>query len=128
MHVKGGIGAELEIPGFAINVVDLEYVQDSLLKRSSCRVKLRPTNNLNMPSFGATVAEIRENPAGGCTLIVKPNKLATTTDLRDVSIEPKFATAGGIIHKECIELYCTEKPSVCQGQRLTVSTVGRPED
>lgn len=81
-----------------------------------------------MPSFGATVAEIRENPAGGCTLIVKPNKLATTTDLRDVSIEPKFTTVGGIIHKECIELYCTEKPSVCQGQRLTVSTVGPPEE
>jgi hypothetical protein len=45
-----------------------------------------------------------------------------------VSIEPKFATAGGIIHKECIELYCTEKPSVCQGQKLTVSTVGPPEE
>jgi|GraSoiStandDraft_12_1057312.scaffolds.fasta_scaffold677939_1 hypothetical protein len=75
-----------------------------------------------MPSFDATVAEIRENPAGGCTLIVRPNELVTTTDLKDVLIEPKVVTAGGIIHEEYIELYCTEKPSVSQGQSLTVRT------
>ena len=73
-----------------------------------------------MPSFDATVAEIRENPSGGCTVIVKPNELETTTNLKDVLIEPKFATAGGIIHEDCIELYCAERPPIQEGQSLMI--------
>jgi len=35
-----------------------------------------------MPSFDATVAEIRDNPTGGCTVVLQPNELETTTDLK----------------------------------------------
>ena len=49
-----------------------------------------------MPSFDATIAEIRDNPAGGCTVVLQPNELETITDLKSVLIEPKFATAAGL--------------------------------
>ena len=73
-----------------------------------------------MPSFDATVAEIRDNPAGGCTVTLRPNELETTTDLKSVLIEPKFATAGGSMHTDRIELYCTERPPVHEAQSLMV--------
>jgi hypothetical protein len=73
-----------------------------------------------MPSFEAKVDEIRENPSGGYTLILKPNELETTTNLDDVLIEPKFATVGGIIHKDRIEIQCAVKPPVNVGQTLMV--------
>jgi hypothetical protein len=76
-----------------------------------------------MPSFNATVTEIRENPSGGCTVILRPNELETTTDLLSVLIEPKFATEGGAIHPDRIELYCAEKPPVHQGQSLMVRSL-----
>jgi hypothetical protein len=76
-----------------------------------------------MPSFNATVTEIRQNPTGGCTVILRPNELETTTDLKSVLIEPKFATAGGTIHADHIELFCEEKPPVHQGQSLMVRTL-----
>jgi len=76
-----------------------------------------------MPSFDATVTEIRENPNGGCTVILRPNELETTTDLKSVLIEPKFAANGGTIHKDYIELHCTEKPSVNEGQSLVVRSL-----
>lgn len=76
-----------------------------------------------MPSFDATVAEIRDNPAGGCTVTLRPNELETTIDLKSVLIEPKFAMAGGTIHTDRIELYCTERPAVHEGQSLMVRTL-----
>jgi hypothetical protein len=76
-----------------------------------------------MPSFDATVTEIRQNATGGCTVVLRPNELETTTDLQSVLIEPKFATAGGTIHSDHIELYCAEKPPVHEGQSLTVRSL-----
>ncbi len=76
-----------------------------------------------MPSFDATVTEIRENPNGGCTVILRPNELETTTDLKSVLIEPKFATDGGTIHSDYIELHCAEKPPVNEGQSLVVRSL-----
>jgi hypothetical protein len=76
-----------------------------------------------MPSFDATVTEIRQNPTGGCTVILRPNELETTTDLKSVLIDPKFATAGGKIHSDRIELYCAERPPVREGQTLTVRSL-----
>jgi hypothetical protein len=76
-----------------------------------------------MPSFDATITEIRENPGGGCTVVLKPNELETTTDLESVLIEPKFATHGGTIHSDRIELHCAEKPSIHQGQSIMVRSL-----
>jgi hypothetical protein len=76
-----------------------------------------------MPSFDATVTEIRDNPDGGCTVVLKPNELETTTDLKSVLMEPKFATQGGTIHSDRIELHCAEKPSVHQGQSIMVRSL-----
>ena len=76
-----------------------------------------------MPSFDATVAEIRDNPAGGCTVVLQPNELETTTDLKSVLIEPKFTTTGGTIHSDRIELYCAERPPIQEGQSLMVRTL-----
>jgi hypothetical protein len=76
-----------------------------------------------MPSFDATISEIRENPAGGCTVILRPNELETTTDLKSVLIEPKFATNGGHIYADRIELYCKEKPQLSEGQTIMVRSL-----
>ena len=76
-----------------------------------------------MPSFDTTVAEIRDNPDGGCTVILRPNELETTTDLKSVLIEPKFATAGGTIYTDRLELYCAERPPIQQGQSIMVRTL-----
>ena len=73
-----------------------------------------------MPSFDATVTEIREDSSGGCTVVLKPNELETTTDITSVLIEPKFATKGGKIHSDRIELHCAEKPQIQKGQSLVV--------
>jgi hypothetical protein len=76
-----------------------------------------------MPSFDATVTEIRDNPDGGCIVVLKPNELETTTDLKSVLMEPKFATHGGTIHSDRIELHCAETPSVYQGQSIMVRSL-----
>jgi hypothetical protein len=76
-----------------------------------------------MPSFEATVTEIREDPNGGCTVVLQPNELETTTDLKSVLIEPKFATDGGTIHSDRIELYCSEKPAIQEGQSLMIRSL-----
>jgi hypothetical protein len=76
-----------------------------------------------MPSFDTTVTEIRDNPSGGCTVIIRPHELETTTDLNSVLIEPKFATNGGTIHKDQIELYCAERPPVREGQSLMIRSL-----
>src|SRR5258705_13359515 len=76
---------------------------------------LLPTEPLIMPSFDATVTEIREDPHGGCIVVLQPNELETTTDLKSVLIEPKFATEGGTIHSDRIELHCAERPSIHEG-------------
>lgn len=76
-----------------------------------------------MPSFDATVTEIREDPNGGCIVVLQPNELETTTDLKSVLIEPKFATEGGTIHSDRIELHCTEKPSIQKGQSLMIRSL-----
>lgn len=76
-----------------------------------------------MPSFDATVTEIREVPTGGCIVILRPNELETTTDLKSVLIEPKVATNGGTIHSDRIELHCAEKPSLYEGQSLMVRSL-----
>jgi hypothetical protein len=73
-----------------------------------------------MPSFDATVTDIREDSSGGCIVVLKPNELETTTDLKNVLIEPKFATNGGTIHSDRIELHCAEKPQIQKGQSLMV--------
>jgi hypothetical protein len=76
-----------------------------------------------MPSFDAIVTEIREDSSGGFTVILQPNELETTTDLKSVLIEPKFATNGGTIHSDRIELHCAEKPPVQKGQSLMVRSL-----
>lgn len=76
-----------------------------------------------MPSFDATVVEIREDPAGGCIVVLEPNELETTTDLKMVLIEPKFATNGGKIFSDRIELHCAQKPSLRTGQSLMVRSL-----
>ena len=76
-----------------------------------------------MPSFDSKIVEVREHPGGGCTVILKPNELETTTNLSDVLIEPKFATNGGAIYPDHIELYCAEKPTVREGQSLMIRTL-----
>jgi hypothetical protein len=78
---------------------------------------------LIMPSFDTTVTEIRDNPSGGCTVIIRPHELETTTDLSSVLIEPKFATNGGTIHSDHIELYCAERPPVHEGQSLMIRSL-----
>ena len=81
------------------------------------------TEPLIMPSFDTTVTEIRDNPSGGCTVIIRPHELETTTDLNSVLIEPKFATNGGAIYKDHIELYCAERPPVHEGQSLMIRSL-----
>ena len=95
----------------------------SLSTQAQAASFLKLTRLLVMPSFEATVAEIRDIPTGGCTVILRPNELETTTDLKSVLIEPKFATAGGTIHKDHIELYCAERPAIHVGQVLMVRTL-----
>jgi hypothetical protein len=73
-----------------------------------------------MPSFDATITEIREETSGGCTVVLEPNELETTTDLKSVLIEPNFAIDGGTIHSDRIELHCTQKPQIQVGQTLMV--------
>jgi hypothetical protein len=73
-----------------------------------------------MPSFETTVVEIRDNPRGGSIVILKPHELETTTNLKEVLLEPNFATAGGQIHHDHIELYCDERPPIHEGQVLMV--------
>jgi hypothetical protein len=41
-----------------------------------------------MPSFETTVAEIRDSPQGGFIVILKPHELETTTNLKEVLLEP----------------------------------------
>jgi hypothetical protein len=76
-----------------------------------------------MPSFDATVTEIRQNPDGRWTVVLRPNELETTTDLKSVLIEPKFATVGGTIHSDHIELYSAEKPPIHEGQSIMVRSL-----
>jgi hypothetical protein len=38
-------------------------------------------------------------------VILKPHELETTTNLKEVLLEPKFAKAGGKIHHDHIELF-----------------------
>jgi hypothetical protein len=76
-----------------------------------------------MPSFDSTVTEIRDHFDGGCTLILKPNELETGTNLNDVLIEPKFATNGGAVYQDRIELFCKERPPIREGQSLMVRTL-----
>jgi hypothetical protein len=76
-----------------------------------------------MPSFETTVAEIRDNPRGGFIVILKPHELETTTNLKEVLMEPKFATAGGAIHPDHIELYCDKRPPIQEGQVLMVRSL-----
>ena len=83
----------------------------------------KSTNLLIMPSFNAAFTEIRDNLTGGCTVIIRPNELETTTDLESVLIEPKFATNGGTIHSDHIELYCAERSPVHEGESLMVRSL-----
>ena len=76
-----------------------------------------------MPSFDATVIEIREDSSGGCTVVLQPNELETTTDIQSVLIEPKFAIDGGKIHSDRIELHCVERPPIQEGQSLMVRSL-----
>jgi len=76
-----------------------------------------------MPSFETTVDQIRENPDGGFTVILKPHELETTTNLEEVLLEPKFATVGGRIHRDHIELDCHERPPIREGQVLMVRSL-----
>jgi hypothetical protein len=76
-----------------------------------------------MPSFDSTVIEVREHSGGGCTVILKPNELETGTNLKDVLIEPKFATNGGAVYQDRIELFCETKPAIREGQSLMIRTL-----
>jgi hypothetical protein len=76
-----------------------------------------------MPSFDSKIVEVTEHPGGGCTVILKPNELEKATNLSEVLIEPKFATNGGAIYADHIELYCAQKPAVCEGQWLMIRTL-----
>jgi hypothetical protein len=38
-------------------------------------------------------------------------------------IEPKFATDGGTIHSDRIELHCVEKPAIHKGQSLMIRSL-----
>ena len=76
-----------------------------------------------MPSFETTVHQIRENPVGGFTVTLKPHELETTTNLKEVLMEPKFATAGGRIYRDHIELDCDERPPIHEGQVLMVRSL-----
>ncbi len=76
-----------------------------------------------MPSFDTKLVELRKHPGGGCTLILKPHELETGTNLEQVLIEPKFATTGGAIHRDHIELHCRETPEIKEGQSLTIRTL-----
>ena len=76
-----------------------------------------------MPSFETTVTEIRDSPQGGFIVILKPHELETTTNLKEVLLEPKFANAGGRIHHDHIELYCDERPPIHEGQVLMVRSL-----
>jgi hypothetical protein len=64
--------------------------------------------------------EDEKDSSRGCIVVLQPNELETTTDLKNVLIEPKFATHGGTIHSDRIELHCAEKPPVHKGQSLMV--------
>jgi hypothetical protein len=76
-----------------------------------------------MPSFETTVTEIRDNSRGGFIVILKPHELETTTNLKEVLLEPKFANVGGRIHHDHIELYCDERPPIHEGQVLMVRSL-----
>ena len=76
-----------------------------------------------MPSFETTVTEIRDSPQGGFIVILKPHELETTTNLKEVLLEPKFAMAGGKIHRDQIELFCDERPPIHEGQILMVRSL-----
>lgn len=76
-----------------------------------------------MPSFETTVSEIRERREGGFIVILKPHELETTTNLKDVLLEPKFANTGGKIHHDHMELYCDERPPIHEGQVLMVRSL-----
>ena len=76
-----------------------------------------------MPSFDAIVTEIREETSGACTVVLRPNELETTTDLKSVLIEPKFVIDGATIHSDRIELNCTQKPQIQVGQSLMVRSL-----
>ena len=76
-----------------------------------------------MPSFETTVTEIRDSPQGGFIVILKPHELETTTNLKEVLLEPQFAMAGGKIHHDHIELFCDERPPIHEGQVLMVRSL-----
>ena len=76
-----------------------------------------------MPSFETTVTEIRDSPQGGFIVILKPHELETTTNLKEVLLEPKFAMAGGKIYHDHIELFCDERPPIHEGQILMVRSL-----
>ena len=76
-----------------------------------------------MPSFETTVVDILDNPRGGFIVILRPHELETTTNLKEVLMEPKFATAGGTIHRDYIELYCDERPPIHEGQVLMLRSL-----
>jgi hypothetical protein len=61
--------------------------------------------------------------ARGKRRILRPNELETTTDLKSVLVEPKFATVGGTIHSDHIELYSAEKPPIHEGQSIMVRSL-----
>jgi hypothetical protein len=76
-----------------------------------------------MPSFETTVDEIRGKAGGGFIVILKPHELETTTNLKEVLLEPKFATSGGKIHHDHIELYCDERPPIHKGQIIMIRSL-----
>jgi hypothetical protein len=76
-----------------------------------------------MSSFETTVTEIRDSPQGGFIVILKPHELETTTNLKEVLLEPKFAMPGGKIHHDHIELFCDERPPIHEGQILMVRSL-----
>jgi hypothetical protein len=58
-----------------------------------------------MPSFETTGTEIRDSTQGGFIVILKPHELETTTNWKEVLLEPKFAMAGGKIHHDHIAIF-----------------------
>ena len=84
---------------------------------------LAPKAQFTMPSFETTVAEIRDSPQRGSIVILKSHELETTTNLKEVLLEPKFAMAGGKIHHDHIELFCDERPPIHEGQILMVRSL-----
>ena len=76
-----------------------------------------------MPSFETKVTEIRENPKGGCVVVLRPNSLASDIAYPSIRIEPFFECTVGAIQTDYLELNAQEIPPVQLGQAVTVHAV-----